>query len=1289
MFPGLFAAGIVSAAGGVVIDDSGNVLIDGIKFQPCHYTVKWQPAGVNEKNFAPEVQRAKDKVSFAGKWNVANGTLELKELFARNGQSWDADYSVSAETPVPTGSLVIVNDLPAELFDNGGVFFDRSRRAVFPAGKKAIATRSDIITFVTPNGKAVVTGKNMLIQLTDYGRSAGKAVSIRIWFDKKENPLKSNSLKLNYQFLPDAAAAAAPGAIAVQPDGAVKVGGMQFAPRHFAPGWNATSANQYTLKLAGETEQGDGRKVVAGEWKVRNGSLQLESRFTFAGKNKVFADYSVRSEKGVPTLAMVLAFDLPGDAFEKNAIVFDNNRKASFPAGKTSFATRFNTMEIPLAQGKLVVTGEKLLLQVMDGRRGSSKDINFRIYFTAREKELKNDKLKVTFEFVPYREQAVDLSRSANMGFTDEVADDRKGGWSDQGPSNDMRYFPGGKKLNANGVNFYPGDEKKANTVIALKGTARQYFPESATVELKDNTKVFSRIYLLNGCAWSSASPVAGTVEVAYKSGKKDSFTLNMEKETGNFWGPRDLDNAEIGWKGDNNSSKVVLYSTSFPLQASPVESIKLIGNGKAIWLIAGITLSDRPSMAGLNRKKQVSDKPVVFTASKDWIPIKDSKIRENTVLDFSFLNHKPAGIYGRAAARGDRFVFEKKPDQEIRFYGSNVCSGANVPSKENAVFVARDLARRGYNFLRLHHFDNQIIRRSGDYTELDPEKMDRFDYFVSELKKNGIYVSADLYISRVIGKEALPGCPRDASGHFYKVLCHFWKPALDNLKKFSANLLNHVNPYTGMAYKDDPQWVGVNFINEDTINFHMAEQSKKDFLKERIDEAFAKYCKERNLPNDKKHFNGFLETAQRNLFNELKTLVRGLGSKIQVCDQNMCWDYNTSVMRDHYDFVDNHAYFGHPSFMGGHFAPPMRIEPQDSAIPYAMATFSYIAVTRYWNKPFTVSEWCFCHPNYAAGEASLLLSTYASMQGWNGLNRFAYSHVGDKAYNAGDSPRTCFDDVHDPLVRIGEQLGAWIFRTYAVKKLPGQFVAVLDKNLNFDSPQILHTASRTRSLALLGRIGCITVPRGENAKLPENTIAVIPHGNVKVADKVPSFEDDNFILQNMAKQKLIPQEAVSQERFASPTGETVFDIRKSTFVLTAPRIEAFVMQQDTTLDGKYFSAKAVLGYGTTAVISLDEKPLEKSQKMLVFHIFDLRNTNQRFRDGNLNIMEKWGKVPMLAQRSTMEITSKRDLSGYELTALALDGTELKKIPFKNNRLILKNIQKEGIVAVYLLSKKQ
>ena len=142
-----------------------------------------------------------------------------------------------------------------------------------------------------------------------------------------------------------------------------------------------------------------------------------------------------------------------------------------------------------------------------------------------------------------------------------------------------------------------------------------------------------------------------------------------------------------------------------------------------------------------------------------------------------------------------------------MRFYGNNLCFTANYPDKENADKLADAFAAAGYNIMRIHHYDEPIIDKSSPgRLGFDPDKLDKLDYLVAAMKKRGIYITTDLYVSRVLADDAVEkDIGWDKSMTANKAAFFVSRKAVENWQTFSKTLLNHVNPYTGLAWKDDP----------------------------------------------------------------------------------------------------------------------------------------------------------------------------------------------------------------------------------------------------------------------------------------------------------------------------------------------------------------------------------------------------------------------------------------------------------------------------------------------------
>jgi hypothetical protein len=158
---------------------------------------------------------------------------------------------------------------------------------------------------------------------------------------------------------------------------------------------------------------------------------------------------------------------------------------------------------------------------------------------------------------------------------------------------------------------------------------------------------------------------------------------------------------------------------------------------------------------------------------------------------DLSGLLDPPAGKHGFLAARNGHFFFPN--GQRQKFWGMNVGWDA-LPKKEEAPIIARRLAAFGINLVR-------FARQAEEQRSRGAEEKDRFDFFVAELKKNGVYIHIVLDFEEVRGPEVYSD---DRLG--------------DAHRKLADELLLRKNPYTGLRYVDEPAVAIVQIVNEESV---------------------------------------------------------------------------------------------------------------------------------------------------------------------------------------------------------------------------------------------------------------------------------------------------------------------------------------------------------------------------------------------------------------------------------------------------------------------------------------
>lgn len=174
-----------------------------------------------------------------------------------------------------------------------------------------------------------------------------------------------------------------------------------------------------------------------------------------------------------------------------------------------------------------------------------------------------------------------------------------------------------------------------------------------------------------------------------------------------------------------------------------------------------------------------------------------------------------PAGKHGFVRADGARFVTDAGP---IRFWATNLCFDACFPTHEESERLAERLARLGINCVRLHHMDSRSIwGKSENKLTIDPERLERLDYLIAQLKKRGVYVNINLHVSRWLDEaEGFPN--REGRPNYDKGLDNFEPRMIEAQKKYARDLLTHVNPYTGTAYVNEPAVAMVEINNENAL---------------------------------------------------------------------------------------------------------------------------------------------------------------------------------------------------------------------------------------------------------------------------------------------------------------------------------------------------------------------------------------------------------------------------------------------------------------------------------------
>lgn len=175
----------------------------------------------------------------------------------------------------------------------------------------------------------------------------------------------------------------------------------------------------------------------------------------------------------------------------------------------------------------------------------------------------------------------------------------------------------------------------------------------------------------------------------------------------------------------------------------------------------------------------------------------------------------------GWISVRGDEFVDASGTPR--RFVGAVLYFTACFPDSATAIRVADRLHALGFNAVAFRGIDisnwnaASILRPGTRSDELDPEQMRRLDWFIFQLKQRGFRIYLALHSRWTPRRD--DGVPRWDSIPSGGKIVLYTDPAFQHRhRQLVRKFLEHINPYTGRAYKEEPAIAWLEFSEENSL---------------------------------------------------------------------------------------------------------------------------------------------------------------------------------------------------------------------------------------------------------------------------------------------------------------------------------------------------------------------------------------------------------------------------------------------------------------------------------------
>ncbi len=732
-----------------------------------------------------------------------------------------------------------------------------------------------------------------------------------------------------------------------------------------------------------------------------------------------------------------------------------------------------------------------------------------------------------------------------------------------------------------------------------------------------------------------------------------------------------------------------------------------------------------------------IAEESLTFTANSQWKVVDTSGVlvKAGSALDLSAVSAVPwvdgpsagskqlprlvIGPSGKLVAKGKPdnpvrlkgFIFHVVNDEAMSVDGMGwFGEGANW--KEDVDRYVRSCRIQGYNLFRIFDIDLMSPDKS---LSIRPELLDKVDYLIAQMGKQGIYLHLTL-LGYGLFQEVPP--PLKYNPQIQSKECDFkarmflGDSEVRQIWLYGAEtLMNHVNPYTGLAWKDDPVIACIEPYNEQESGL-LAHFYTSDAILETMNQQFRKWLEAKYQTPEALakawgnaamiSFDQVAAPARSLMFVPPYFEWTGIGSSpsdqdfvlfcTMLARENIAW-YTANLKRIRYDGLVGH--YSLPNWWGDHAAryeySTMAIRnqffafpwgnwhggdgvtcPQNSSLSDAAAYMRILFGAKFADRPFCTTEYNHCFWNQYQREFGLVYGAYAAFQGFDALV-YASAPVVFEAKRLGS-----FQPEGSPVTRACEFLFTCLFVRGDVKTSAHRVELQVPQSVLGEFKQA--STEQTK----LGLMNGFTIsfpgvqpPEGV-AQPAEPDMIVTPAGGVKIrqntnwtevvtdADAEKASLSLDALADRMKRSGLLPEANISEPSkgvFQSDTGEITLRAKENLLKVATRFSEAVTLEAGR---GELVGRLEVIGSDTPAMVgvcAVDGKDLAESQRMVLLYTTETANTGMVVTPDRTKMFD-YGTLPTLMKVGRLDATLQNAHGeNMALYAIGLNGARRERLP--------------------------